>query len=84
MSGNRFNYSFNVDGPKPPCGKSCPDRAAGCSVTCEKWRAYLEERNANYAERKKKIIRHSLTAASERSMANRLNQEDFRKKRTRR
>lgn len=84
MSGNKFNYAFNADGPRPPCGKNCPDRAVGCSLVCERWKAYLEARNANYAERQKKTLRRLPTAASEKSLSNRLNQEEFLKKRNRR
>lgn len=51
--GNRFNGQFSFYGPKPPCGKKCPDRAAGCSVTCAKWRAYIKERNEHYEHRRK-------------------------------
>ena len=25
---------------KAPCGKKCPDRAAECKLTCEKWKEY--------------------------------------------
>lgn len=84
MSDRPFNYSYNVDGPTPPCGKNCPDRAAGCSVTCAKWKAYLEVRNANYAERKKRLIRMAPTAATEKTLANKLTQAEFMKKRNRR
>lgn len=84
MSNRRFNFPFNADGPKHPCGKSCPDRAAGCSVNCEKWKAYLEIRNANYEERKKRNSKRAQTAASEKALANKLIQEEFIKKRNRR
>ena len=43
---------YGTNGPKPPCGKECPDRKAGCAVTCVKWRAYLKERNAFYEKRR--------------------------------
>lgn len=49
--GKNFNPQGANFGPKPPCGKNCPDRKAGCAVTCEKWRAYIEERNAYYEKR---------------------------------
>ena len=39
---------------KQPCERDCPDRKAGCGATCEKWKAYVEERNAQYEERVKK------------------------------
>lgn len=38
---------------KQPCARDCPDRVAGCATTCEKWKAYVEERNAGYEERRK-------------------------------
>ena len=37
---------------KQPCARDCPDRKAGCATTCEKWKSYVEERNAGYEERK--------------------------------
>lgn len=39
---------------KQPCERDCPDRSAGCGATCEKWQAYVKERNAGYEERVKK------------------------------
>lgn len=35
---------------KQPCVKDCPDRKGGCAVTCEKWAAYVKERDKRYAE----------------------------------
>ena len=49
--GKNFNQQAANLGPKPPCGKNCPDRKTGCAVNCEKWKAYLAERNANYEKR---------------------------------
>lgn len=34
-----------------PCGKDCPDRAAGCHAACERWAVYEKERNAAYEEK---------------------------------
>lgn len=48
---NSFNPQFSFRGPRPPCGKNCPDRQAKCHVTCERWLAYVEERNTNYKNR---------------------------------
>lgn len=39
--------------PKPPCGKVCADRAAGCQAFCERWKAYEAERAEFYAEKQK-------------------------------
>lgn len=36
---------------QPPCGKCCPDRQVGCSAVCEKWAAYVRERDAEYSHR---------------------------------
>lgn len=36
---------------KQPCERDCPDRSAGCGATCEKWQAYVKERNVEYEER---------------------------------
>lgn len=80
---NRFNFNFQEDGPKPPCGKKCPDRAAGCATVCEKWKAYIEERNANYARRVRDYSRKGLTEASEKKLNNRLIQSEYMKKRKR-
>lgn len=33
------------------CEKECPDRKAGCKISCEKWQAYETE---YFAERKEK------------------------------
>lgn len=49
--GKNFNPQGAIFGPKPPCGKDCAERNAGCSVTCEKWRAYIVERNAYYEKK---------------------------------
>ena len=43
---------------KSPCfddvtRTDCPDRHAGCAVDCEKWKAYVDERDKFY---KKRII----------------------------
>lgn len=46
----RFVYG-NEEGLKQPCQKDCPDRCAGCSAVCEKWRTYVEQRNAAYKTR---------------------------------
>lgn len=78
-----FNDSFNFDGPTPPCGKNCPGRSAGCSVTCERWQAYVEARNANYKTRLKKKDAGALTIAGQKANAKQAKQTDFRKKRTR-
>ena len=36
---------------KQPCTQDCPDRSAECATHCEKWKAYVAERNAGYVER---------------------------------
>ena len=44
---------------KNPCYSpetgNCPDRKAGCSATCEKWRKHKEARNKIYEERAKEF-----------------------------
>ena len=47
---DEFNPYVNSEVPNP-CGKDCPDRAAGCAVECGKWAEYVEKRNAVYAKR---------------------------------
>ena len=83
MTKNYFNRQF-TDGPKPPCGKDCPDRSPGCAVTCEKWLAYVKERNENYKKRLKvktatEPTDMGIKAAAKRSSRN----SDFMKKRRR-
>ena len=36
--------------PKSPCEKVCADRVAGCQTSCERWKAYVEERTAWFEE----------------------------------
>lgn len=31
--------------------KSCPDRHCGCAIKCERWAAYVAERDAEYERR---------------------------------
>lgn len=50
-----------VYSPRPPCGKDCADRKPGCGVTCEKWIAYVEKRNAVYKERVKITEQYAMT-----------------------
>lgn len=59
--GKCFNPNGISSGPKPPCGKDCAERKAGCSVTCEKWKAYLAERNANYERRRREAENNAQT-----------------------
>lgn len=33
---------------KPPCGKDCPDRVAGCHGKCEKYLAFRAEIDADH------------------------------------
>ena len=59
--GKNFNPQGVIFGLKPPCGKNCPDRKTGCAVNCEKWKAYLAERNANYEKRRKEAENNTQT-----------------------
>ena len=34
-----------------PCAKDCPDRKAGCSASCEAWKAVKSERLNGYKKR---------------------------------
>lgn len=36
---------------KQPCAKDCPQRAAGCAVSCERWSEYVKAREKQYADR---------------------------------
>ena len=62
MAGKGKVFEGGVNGPKPPCGKNCPDRKAGCACNCEKWAAYLAERNAEY-ERRAKVSENNRMSA---------------------
>lgn len=50
-----------------PC-KDCPDRKAGCSAKCEKWAAYVKNRNAAYDERLKRADKRVGTDAKSRTV----------------
>ena len=68
MTESLFNPQFNFDGPTPPCGTHCPERTPGCAVTCERWAAYVRERNENYEKRKKRMTISRGTVAGQRAM----------------
>jgi hypothetical protein len=38
-----------------PC-RGCPDREAECQVSCQRWQAYVEIRNASYDARRTMAI----------------------------
>lgn len=52
-----FNGYKSVPNPchNPKTG-DCPDRAAGCSLNCEKWAKHKESREAIYAVRKRDYL----------------------------
>ena len=52
-SASNFNRISSKNALRHPCAKDCPDRKAKCAVTCEKWAAYVEERNRRYEEKLK-------------------------------
>lgn len=54
---SNFNRMPKKGLPDQPCVRGCPDRKAGCAVTCEKWAAYLAARNEIYEKRTKEAIR---------------------------
>lgn len=41
----RFLYGNPIPNP---CVKDCPDRKAGCAITCEKWAEYRTKRDQYY------------------------------------
>lgn len=53
MGENIHQQQKGVTGMKQPCAQDCPDRSAECATHCEKWAAYVKERNAGYEERKR-------------------------------
>lgn len=50
-----FNPVFSKNALRQPCLPDCPDRAAKCAATCEKWLRYVEERNKRYKDRLKGV-----------------------------
>lgn len=36
---------------KSPCKKDCPNRAAGCNITCKAWKIYALKRDREYERR---------------------------------
>ena len=41
---------------RQPCDRDCPERCAGCQITCEKWAAYLAKREKDYERRKVRAL----------------------------
>ena len=54
---SNFNRMPKKGLPEQPCVRGCPDRKAGCAVTCEKWAAYLAAGNEIYEKRTKEALR---------------------------
>jgi hypothetical protein len=55
MSKSKLPTLIN-EGPEPPCYNrqtktDCPDRCGGCQLACEKWKAYVVERDKAYEKR---------------------------------
>lgn len=46
----RFLYGNPIPNP---CVKDCPDRKAGCAITCKAWAEYREKRDLLYQKRLK-------------------------------
>ncbi len=67
MPGKGKPFVCASDGPANPCGKDCPDRKAGCPTSCEKWKAYLDARNANYKKRRSEAENNAYSEAQKRS-----------------
>lgn len=62
-----FNRMPKKGLPEQPCVRGCPDRKAGCAVTCEKWAAYLKTRNEIYEKRTKEALRKAHPDSGERA-----------------
>lgn len=72
MSRNpRFNL-YKSEGPKPPCGRECPNRKAGCAIDCEKWAAYVVERDKTYKKRVEDMDRNVNTAQRDKATGQRI------------
>lgn len=44
----RFLYGNPIPNP---CVRNCPERKAGCAITCEKWEEYRAKRDQYYKTR---------------------------------
>ena len=65
MGANKSIFAAsNALAPKQPCRKDCPDRKAGCAISCEKWAAYLKQREAYYEKRQKESELKSRTTGN--------------------
>ena len=71
MAANSNNKLYGETGIQQPCSKDCPDRCAGCAVHCEKWRDYLQKRNARYEQQLQERNRTDITEANRRGMRER-------------
>lgn len=66
MAKNPNFNRYKSEGPKPPCVKDCPGRKAGCAIDCEKWAAYVVERDKTYKKRVEDMDRNMNTAQRDR------------------
>lgn len=46
-----------------PCTRDCARRAAGCRLTCPEWAKYEAIKQAEYAERERRMAESELRAA---------------------
>ena len=53
---------------KPPCGRFCPARTAGCSAMCCNWTLYESIRNYLYAENGKARKKFELDLAAQKQV----------------
>lgn len=61
-----FN-NYQAESPaRPPCGKDCPNRRAGCHAECGRWAEYVEIRDKNYEQRAIRCANAGLSPAEER------------------
>lgn len=65
MAGNSSLFAaYHALGPKQPCSKDCAGRKPGCAINCEKWAAYLVEREKFYKKRNEEAELMSRTNGS--------------------
>lgn len=64
-----FNTLYSVNCIRHPCTKDCPDRFPGCGASCEKWAAYIKQREEVYAMRKKQVDNNYNTQSAQKRFA---------------
>lgn len=59
------------NGLRQPCAKDCPDRKPGCVADCERWQAYIEQREEMYRQKRMDTITNDVIVDGMRRMGGR-------------